>query len=443
MKALSASLVLMLGTGVLAAQDTGAPRRDASPCDALTLPPLTSVPGDSRPNAPLPFGPKQNAGPRPAPFTTGFMLVPDLNEAPKAQVPDLNGSPRPPQPANGNGNGGNGNGNDDPDPLGFVGGAGFYFMQPRFSTNPAFFRTSTVTNGAGTTSVTRTSVNEFDWDFQMAPLFWVGYAFGDDWMVRGRYWFFNESSQPVSVTHSVDAANTISSIGTVGVLPFTSSPLPPGAPADIIRLGSTLRVDVIDIELAHSVLCGSWWLQFAAGARLAELEQFYNADLTNAGNAALGLAGRLNQQREESSFHGAGPTVYGQAFYLLGGGFSLYADGRASILYGRSHQAASQLFLGGLPAEQTFAYNNTHDFFLPIGEIELGLGWATDLGRTRWLFKTGFVGQIWWDGGSASIPPGGTAVQSPNFSNNVIPLATATSSNLGFLGWTVTVGVQF
>jgi len=133
----------------------------------------------------------------------------------------------------------------------------------------------------------------------------------------------------------------------------------------------------------------------------------------------------------------------GQAFYLLGGGFTLYIDGRGSLLLGRTQYGASQNFTGGAPPEQSFTAGSARDSFLPIGEIELGIGWSFDVGRSHWLLKTGFIGQVWWDGGSASIPPGGIGVQSPAFSGNVMPLASTSSSNLGFYGLTVSLGCQF
>jgi hypothetical protein len=316
-------------------------------------------------------------------------------------------------------------------------------MQPVFSSNPAFFQTRITTNAAGTTSATQTGITDFIWNFQVAPRFWLGVVLGDSWLVRARYWQFTESSQGITLLHAADAPNTLTTIGTVGLLPFTSTPLAAGSPSDLIALGSGLRLNVYDLEAAYSAEIGRWWLQYSAGARYAQLEQFYNADLVNAGNAALGFMSSARQQREHSWFHGGGPTLSGQAFYLCGGGLSLYADGRGSLLFGRTRYAATQTFVGGVPALQTFSADGGRDAFLPIGEIELGVGWSTDIGRTHWLLKTGFVGQIWWDGGSASIPPGGLSAQSPTFSNNVQPVVTSTSSNLGFYGWTLTLGVQF
>jgi hypothetical protein len=327
--------------------------------------------------------------------------------------------------------------------LGFVGGAGFYFIQPVFSSNPAFFQTRITTNAAGTASGTQTDTVDFNWNFQTAPRFWLGYVLNDAWMVRARYWQFAESSQGINLLHGADQPNVLTAVGTVGQLPFTATPLPAGAPADAITLASGLRLNVYDLEMAYSVETGHWWLQCSAGLRYAQLQQYYNASLFNPGNAALGFAAAARQQLEHSWFHGGGPALSGQAFYLLGCGFSLYVDGRGSLLFGRTQYGAAQNFTGGAPPEQSFTASSARDAFLPIGELELGVGWSIDLGRTHWLLKTGFLGQVWWDGGSASIPPGGIGVQSPAFSGNVIPLAATTSSNLGFYGWTFCLGVQF
>src|SRR5262249_13329808 len=157
--------------------------------------------------------------------------------------------------------------------------------------------------------------------------------------------------------------------------------LPPGAPPDLIHVDSNLRLDVIDLEGVYSTTAGRWSLQGALGLRHADLQQQYHASLSNAGNAAILLTPVLRDQRETTSFYGFGPTMDGRVSFRIGLGLSLYADGRASFLFGRAHQDAVHTFLGGVPESQSFSATGSQDVCVPITELEAGLGWEGRLGR--------------------------------------------------------------
>jgi hypothetical protein len=328
-----------------------------------------------------------------------------------------------------------------------VGGAGFYLLKPFFSANPAFFTSQTTTPPPGTSATTQSNVTDFGWNITVAPRVWLGYMLNDCWMIRGQYWHFDNTSQSITLSHGVDDPTTLSTVGTVGALPFTSTPLSAGSPPDTIVLGSKLSFNVADIEAVRCGTYGCWDLQGSVGARYVDLSQDYNATLTNPGDTGLGIAARTNQQSEHSVFHGFGPVVAGRASYPIGGGFSCYGSGRGSVVYGTASQTANQLFIGGVPGRQNFSYSAERDLFLPIGELELGFGWSMQAGRCIWTANTGVMSQIWLNSGAAAIGPGATPVQSSAFSGNVLPaggsLTTATSSTMGLLGWTLTLGVAY
>jgi hypothetical protein len=320
-------------------------------------------------------------------------------------------------------------------------------LQPRFSSNPALLTVKTVQGAGGTSSATVAGVTDFHWDQETAPRFWLGITLGDNWMVRANYWDFRHAPADVAVIHAPDPLNTTTTVATVGALPFVATALPGAAPPDLIHVSSNLTLDVFDLEGVYSVSTGRWLLQGALGLRHADLEQNYRAGLTNAGNPAALVTANFRDQSERNSFFGFGPTLAGEASVNLFWGFAIYTDLRGSLLYGRSHQDATHQFTGGVPASQSFNSSASQDIFLPITELEAGLAWAHTFGkRFEFTAKTGFVGQVWWNAGSASVPAGASfpAIQTANLGSSALfPISNATSSNLGFVGWTANVGVRY
>jgi hypothetical protein len=145
-----------------------------------------------------------------------------------------------------------------------------------------------------------------------------------------------------------------------------------------------------------------------------------------------------------NTFSGWGPTVSGEMGVRVWRRVGIYGLGRVSYLFGHSHQEASQIQTGTAP-NLLFTANNDKLVAVPVGEIELGLSWQADYRRMRFMVRSGFAAQMWWDAGSASIPAGGTfsslGAQSPQ--GVFFPVSTATNSNLGFLGWTFSLGLQY
>ncbi len=339
----------------------------------------------------------------------------------------------------------------DPAPVnggvGIAAGAGIYLLQPRFTSNPALLSIKNVQTPAGNLSTNQASSTDFHWSTDAAPRVWLGVTLSDSWMIRAAYWNFRHTADDVNALHGLDPAGTTTTIASVGALPFVSTELPLGAPADSIQIRSDLRLDVFDLEAAYKGTVGRWTFEGATGLRYADLVQHYHASLVNAGNAAIGFSPTFRDQREETAFFGLGPTVAGESNFEVGWGFSLYTDLRGSLLFGRGHQTATQIFTGGAIPIQLFSQSGDRDVILPVSELEIGLGWAHRFGRrVRVSARAGFVGQMWWNAGSATVPPGGTfaTIQSPALgSSATFPIASATSSNLGFVGWTATLGVQY
>jgi hypothetical protein len=326
--------------------------------------------------------------------------------------------------------------------LGFFAGAGFYYVRPLFSSNPAILTTQLVGDPARTFSATATASQEFKWDYQMAPRFWLGYEFDDGWLIRSRYWRFHSSPDKVRLVQWPDQPGQSTEVATVGGYPIVATSLVPGMSANTFLVSSGLHLDVADFEAGRCLTTQNCMFTGTAGIRYADLTQSYNGTLFNPGSAFEGEM--IQQQQMTNAFHGVGPTLAGQGRYYLGGGLSLFGDVRGSLLYGHGKEFAGQVFLGGAPAGQAFASQGDRGLMLPVGELELGVGWDGALGQSLWSFNVGFASQMWWNAGSASVPPGGTFPSLPAFGPAAAsPVVSSTSSNLGFAGLTVTLGVQF
>ncbi|MBS0265808.1 MAG: hypothetical protein JSS02_28010 [Planctomycetes bacterium] len=328
-----------------------------------------------------------------------------------------------------------------------VGGVGFYLVKPIFGSNPAYYSSQTVTPPPGSTSYTSSGVIDFSWGAKVAPRFWLGYQASEDWTFRGQYWHFDNSSETIQLTHAADGPGALTTIGTVGVVPFTSTPLATGSPADAITIGSSLAFNVADLEAVRKGQIGCWDLQGSVGIRYVDLTQNYNASLTNAGDPNAQIAARTNLQSEHNVFHGFGPVLGGRASYPVGWGLSTYGDARGSVVFGTATQSGAQLFSGGAPQTQFFNYSSDRTIALPIGELELGVSWALQTDQCLWTVSTGFMSQVWYNAGAAAIGAGGTSVQSSAFSGNVLPvggsLSTASNSSMYLVGWTLALGVAF
>jgi hypothetical protein len=319
---------------------------------------------------------------------------------------------------------------------GFFVGAGIYFAQPVFSSNPAFVATTnqTITNP----NTTSTHTKEFDWSFQATPKVWLGYVGDHGWGVQFSLWHFQADPATLNVVHPADPPGIQTFGSTLGALPIPVRSNFPPIPADFIQVDSTLQLDTYDLE-------GIWvgnndfgYVKAGVGARYAYLRQTYSASLSNTGNPPTFF------QHESNTFSGGGPTISGEMGCRVWRRFGLYGTGRFSLLFGQSTQEAEQLQTGINPS-LGFASNSDRMVAIPVGEIELGVSWQTDWNRCRFIVKSGFAAQMWWDAGSASIPSGGSfsslGAQSPQ--GVFFPVTTATSSNLGFFGWTFSMGFNY
>ncbi len=295
---------------------------------------------------------------------------------------------------------------------------GLYFMQPFFSSNPAFITSKLLPSGN-----LSNRQQDMGQKISIAPLASVGYTWSSGLGIRARWFEFQGNG---SARGSVDATGT--------VFPPTGSLSPFSGilgPANI-NASSTLHLSVYDLEFTYLHGNECWSVLYGAGVRYATMNQSYQLDVT--AGAASPLPGP-NTFNAYHNFGAAGPTFSLETRKQLGNSaFALYGSARGSILFGATSQNASQNFPGTLTGFPVVNGCNTGTLVLPVGEVELGAEWSQTCGRCRLFAQLGVVGQIWWGGGNASqslylaTGPGNSSSQTNNF---------------GFLGGVFRAGIDF
>jgi hypothetical protein len=256
----------------------------------------------------------------------------------------------------------------------WVGGAGFYLLQPSFEHNVAFTARTSVSpsgpipvafassgnlgiSGAPTgaiaaavppvQTVNLSSLTPFHTELGAAPQLWVGYVSDSGLGVRGRWWQFEQGySQGVvnPVATDTTTSTTISSATPLGlgVTSFSNTNL-----ADPIAITSRLTISVWDMEATEDVQLGGLNLTFAGGLRYVHLAERYNVYRNRTGTEVFAGGSTTLLQDSDTlesghSFNGLGPTLAMDARRDIGGGWSLFGTMRGSAVFGRSKARASQ-----------------------------------------------------------------------------------------------------
>jgi hypothetical protein len=314
----------------------------------------------------------------------------------------------------------------------FIAGAGVYIVKPYFQNNPAFFsQTSTTTSGPGTFSFeTSTTQHDFCWCLNTTPVVWLGYVSECGLGVRTRWWLFDQES---GGSIGLDPNTTLISAAPGGLA--IASPRPPVAYTVALSpsstpmfLGSNLKLNVWDFEAIKETELGHWGLLFAAGVRYAHLSQDYRAfEVSNPPPftfpPSIGFR-EVNHLSSGHNFNGAGPTLAIEAKRPIGNSrFSLFGNLRGAMLFGDSKLQVTRVIQTGALEQNvaTATFQSAHDTVLPVAELEMGVEYSRTWGRIRPFLRTGLVAQTWFDAGSA----------------------TKLDGNLGFLGLSVTAGLNY
>ncbi len=331
---------------------------------------------------------------------------------------------------------------------GIIAGVGLYLVQPYFERNPGY--TVVFENKERGTPPEFALVDRVDVSHHMqaAPQLWLGYIGENGLGGRGRYWYFRQgTSQSLAFPASTGASlTTVFSATPLGLEAFGDTlfsppvdpgqPQPPGTPEPTaVTITSKLEVQVGDVEVLQDIQVGSWDFLFAGGIRIARIAQTYN--FYNLQPTATPLV--LRNLLSSSDFNGAGPVLAMESRRSLGGsGLGLYGSGRGALLFGSSQQ---NVLFGGTrlrnedPNPQIATEHRSRA--LPVVELEVGLEYGRDVGRSILFGQIALVGQNWIGAGSASR-------SSPNTFKEGDPLhGSAADSDFGFFGLACRMGMNY
>jgi len=288
---------------------------------------------------------------------------------------------------------------------------GVYLMQPYFTSNPAF--KITTTSAANVDH----EAPSFDYGLGAAPLVCLIWPGDNGLGIRGRWWYFDQSSH-LDAINGTNPASAVTSVAVGGLsLSSPSTVQLQSGVADEFAFSSTLKVLVLDVEATQDVRCADWLFVFGLGGRYAHLSQNYDAWQANPGATGGAVVACLHAGH---NFNGAGPTLSSELVHpLWNTRLSLYGNARASFLYGHQsqHAALETMQNGGSFVDST----SGGDGLLPVLEFELGVQYTSDMGDWRPFVRAGLVSQTWFNAGNA----------------------TSTGGNMGFLGLVTTAGFAF
>ena len=257
---------------------------------------------------------------------------------------------------------------------GLIAGAGIYYFQPRWGSNPAY---GTSINSSEAQTLVLNTQQDFQMNGQVAPLVWLGYVGPGGLGVRARWSQFHGST-----TLSVDDPPQ-SDINTTTTI-YSASPLGIGFEAvstpgvdNALQFNSSLTVDVTDLEIIRDWHFGRGSLLFGAGVRYAQLSQSYNATCNSVPTDPTQDT-FYTDLTSGHTFHGIGPLVSLEARWPIGeSGLALLASGRGALLLGTGHQDANLTFsdtdqFGNLVSQSITSQGQSGGGTLPMLEFEVG-----------------------------------------------------------------------
>ena len=276
---------------------------------------------------------------------------------------------------------------------------GVYLMMPVFESNPAFVVNS---NGGNV----RRQV-DFNHHLDAAPNVWLGYVSERGWGVRGRWLQFDHGSSAGYNSLPGETITGISALG-LGRVPVNGA----------VASSSKLAINVLDFEATCSIETAKWVHLLGMGVRDTHMSQDYRATLSNANTQVTLNSGH--------NLNGAGPDFSLETKRRIGeSGFAIYGQMHGAILFGRAKEIYTAVN-NGVPQQFTRSQADV----LPVGELEFGVEYQRNVGRTRLFVQAGFQGQVWWGGGNAS-------------NLDAIGFNSASNSSFGFVGLALRGGVRY
>ena len=306
------------------------------------------------------------------------------------------------------------------DPSGLYAEIGFYYIEPRWKSNPAFF-SEAITPGTGLRTIRQ---QDFSFDSRLAPHAAIGMIMDDGLGARIRWSQFEDTGANESIAVGPAAIATTATPLSLGLIAPTGSSL-------VTEAG--VRTQLWDLELTQDFHACHWTLVAFGGLRFGRVSQDYDAATFGAGGV---LTGSLHSGH---SFQGVGPTIGIEAHRPLGcGGFGLYGTTRGSLLFGHTQETADSVTTAG-EVGRAFDAKASREDVLPIWEVEIGAEYAASLGDASLFVQAGFVGQVWFSAGNSSNTDGVSSVLLTGVPFGV----TGRNTDLGFIGINLTAGIRY
>lgn len=349
---------------------------------------------------------------------------------------------------------------------GITGGVGFYYFRPYFDSNTAFVTTVNQAPADVTSPSARQTTTDFNWNYSVSPLVWLGMTTDTGLGGRVRWFQFDQNSQNTVLS------NTFSPLTTITASPNLPSPVQPNVPGtfvpgninvasgaatfpllpfrspgfinrntnggsgpDAITFGSGLKIVVIDAEATHTINFRQSQLILSGGGRYLHMNQTYFATLNNSNTIGANTATEAYQADYDHSFNGAGTTMALQFRRPFGqSGFTMFGSARGSLLVGRGRQnlvvtenivdpgsaiQVGQNFTTNPP--RSFSSHGPNNNLMPVAEIEFGFEYGVNIWDTFWFTRVAAANQNYFDAGNAS----------------------STHGNLGLVGFTVQSGITY
>ncbi len=279
---------------------------------------------------------------------------------------------------------------------GFYAGAEYLLMRPHFSEAIAFAQgTQTLPTAF------EVEGRELQFDYDNSFRVFAGYRTPSGGEFRFTYWYlFGDISVEGTATGTefiVDPFGNV--VGALRVMDLGDvrgfgTLLTAG---DHIATRATVRTNVYDFDFIKPLALSSrsWAFSCSAGARIADIDQYYESLVTLAGAP-------LASGDFSSAFIGAGPRLGAEARRYFGetGRLSLFVNGHAALLLGENEIRSSTAPNTAFQLAQSESLTRT----IPVLEAELGLAWQV---RESLSLSAGWVFQAWFDLGVSGGQFGG------------------------------------
>ena len=240
----------------------------------------------------------------------------------------------------------------------------FLYLQARTVDVPY----ATPVEGAAGNTVPRGPTLFADPDYQ--PGFRVGFTSNltKESSISANYWFYQSQTN----------GNGSLPGGTGYFSPTTMHPNTTSVATEYLSAESSLDIDfdVIDAHYRSTVYDGDlYYLDLTVGARYTRIDQDFHAGYSVLNSADVNT---------EVGFDGVGPRLGLELERPFDGRFHLFVRGAASLLLGHVTGEYTQTRPGSLDA--TAALDDSR--FVPVTELEIGLGWDSPNGN--WRFSGGY-----------------------------------------------------